>query len=93
MFLQILAFCGLFTFISLYSKVLIGWKVYAINSILGVFLAILIALLVSLRPTDINDFVLLFIGFSFVIALCCGVFVLRTLRKNRTLVATTEDSL
>ena len=82
-FLFILIFCGLYTFISLYSKVLIGWKVYAINYVLWAFLAILIALLLFLWNMDMRTFIFLFIGFSFVIALLCGAMVYITILKDR----------
>lgn len=75
LFLYNLMFCGLFTFVSFYSKVLIGWKVYAVNYILCGLLVALVSLLYFLPHISVTIFVLLFIAFSLIAALCCGLFI------------------
>ena len=91
LFLSLLVFCGLYTFINLYSKVLIGWKIYTINAVLWVLLTFFIALLVFLWNISMYMFIALFIGFSCLIALSCLILVAMTLSKNTTLEIQVDD--
>ncbi|MDD2487621.1 MAG: oligosaccharide flippase family protein [Candidatus Gracilibacteria bacterium] len=61
LFLMIMTYCGIYNFINLYSKILIGWKNYLVNYLLSAVLVLMIGSLFIFTNGNINTFISIFI--------------------------------
>ncbi|MBS9775219.1 oligosaccharide flippase family protein [Candidatus Gracilibacteria bacterium] len=73
-YLLILVYYGFLAFISFFIKILIGWKKYAINYFLFVFIGILFSILYTFGKISLFDFALSFAVFGGMSSILFGIY-------------------